>query len=204
MGFREPSLTQHARNHGTEVGRPDMPTQDGVVRDVSHEQMRLRPQLGINSLAWPVWNMTRAKDVGVNLVIAALPQVLDEGDRLRRMSISRRDVGTGMTAQEVDEFNERINLAALLACRTAVGRRSRELIRDLQPEVLDEVIDTALLQRVHHEGAFGPNAGWVPQRWEGKTKAFTLSWTVLGHSIATWGECYVVRGLLGLPTIGRS
>ncbi len=201
MDFRELFLTQHARTHAAKVGRPDLSTQDLVLRDVTDEQMRLRPQSGFNSLAWLLWHMTRAEDVGMNVVIAERPQVLDEGAWLPHMNILRRDVGTGMTEPEVDELNERINLDALLAYRVAVGLRTREIIRDLQPEVLDEVIDAALVQRARDERAFGPNAEWVPERWEGKIKAFTLSWTVLGHSLFTLGECYVIRGLLGLPTI---
>lgn len=201
MDSHELLLAEHAHIHTPEVGKPDLSLQDLVLRDVSHGQMRLRPQPGFNSLAWLVWHMTRAEDVGMNVIIAERPQVLDQGDWLPRMNVLRRDVGTGMTAAEVDEFNERINVDELLDYRVAVGRRTREIIRELQFEVLGEVIDAALLQRARDQGAFGPNAEWVPQRWEGKMKAFTLSWTVLGHSHLTWGECYVVRGLLDFPTI---
>lgn len=201
MDFRELVLTQHARIHAAEVGRPDLSVQDLILRDVTDKLMRLRPRPGFNSLAWLVWHMTRGEDVGMNLVIAARPQVLDEGDWGRQMGISRRDGGTGMTDPEVDELNQQINVDALLAYRVAVGHRTRKIVRDLQPDVLDEVIDAALIQRVRDEQVYGPNAEWAPQRWEGKAKAFTLSWTVLGHSLATWGECYVIRGLLGLPTI---
>lgn len=201
MDFREFFLSQHARTHAAEVGRPDLSTQDLTLRDVTEEQIKLRPRPGFNSLAWLLWHMTRAEDVGINLIIAERPQVLDEGNWPSRMNILRRDVGTGMTDPEVDEFNERINVAELLAYRAAVGQRTREIVRDLQPDVLDKVIDAALVQRARDERAFGPNAEWVPQRWEGKPKAFTLSWTVLGHSLAHWGECWMIRGLLGLPTI---
>jgi hypothetical protein len=201
MDLYELLLAQHARTHAAEVGRPDLSIQDLVLRDVPQEQMRLRPRSDLNSLAWLLWHMTRAEDLGINVIIAGRSQVLDESDWLSRMNILRRDIGTGMTSPEVDEFNERINIDALLAYRAAVGRRTRKVIRDLRPEVLDEVIDAALVQRARDARAFGPNAEWVPQRWEGKAKAFTLTWTVLGHSNLTWGECYVVRGLLGLPTI---
>jgi hypothetical protein len=125
-------------------------------------------------------------------VVTILFFVLQERTMLYRYSFIHR-------AAELEK--EQINVDALLAYRGAVGRRTREIIRNLQPEVLDEVIDAALVQRARDERAFGPNAEWVPQRWEGKTKAFTLSWTVLWHSLFTLGECYVVRGLLGLPTI---
>ena len=46
MDFHELFLTQHARTHTAEVGRPDLSVQDTVLRDVTDEQMRLRPRPG--------------------------------------------------------------------------------------------------------------------------------------------------------------
>ena len=106
-----------------------------------------------------------------------------------------------MTDEEVDGFNEAINISELLAYRELVGARTQEIIRGIKPEVLVKVIDDDLVRRTRDEGAFGKNAEWVPQRWEGKNKAFTLTWTVVGHSISSFGECYVIRSLLGLPNI---
>jgi hypothetical protein len=106
-----------------------------------------------------------------------------------------------MTESEVDLFNEQIDAPALLAYRAAVGRQTQEMVRSLDPRVLDEVIDEALIQRIRDQGAFGPQADWVSERWRGKQKAFTLAWSVLGHTYLSLGECYVLRGLLGLPTI---
>jgi hypothetical protein len=54
--------------------------QDSGLRAVADDQMRLRPQLGFNSLAWLIRHMTRAAEAGINIVIAERPQVLDEGD----------------------------------------------------------------------------------------------------------------------------
>lgn len=115
------------------------------------------------------------------------------------MNISRRDIGTGMTDEEVDEFNSRVDVAVLRAYRMAVGRRTQDVVRDLPPDVLDEVIGVDLVRRARDEGAFGPYAEWVAQRWEGMQKALTLTYTVLGHTFLHFGEADVVRGLLGFP-----
>lgn len=200
MDFRELLLIEHARAHTGEMGKVDLSVQDIVFGGVTDEQMQQRPQPGLNSLAWLLWHMTRGEDVGINVIIKEQSQVLDEGGWIKRLNVSRRDLGSGMTDQEVDEFNARINVSELFAYRLAVGRQTQEIIRSLRPEVLDEVIDGDLVQRARDEGVFGPNAEWVPERWVGKRKAFTLTWTVLGHSSLTLGEGFVVRGLLGLPT----
>jgi hypothetical protein len=108
--------------------------------------------------------MTRAEDAGVNLVIAQHPQVLDEKGWAGRLNVPLGDIATGMTDQEVKEFNQCIHIGSLLAYRAAAGIQTQAILRNLQPEVLDKKIKGALLQRIRDAGAFGPNAEWVPQR----------------------------------------
>ena len=52
--------------------------------------MRLHLQSGFGSLAWFLWDMRRAEDVGMNVVIAEGPQALDEVDTLISLSMMAR------------------------------------------------------------------------------------------------------------------
>src|SRR5437868_11897107 len=106
MDFRDVLLAQHARAHTAAVGGADLSSQDNMLRGVTEEQMRVRPQPGFNSLAWLLWHMTRTEDIAANVIIAERPQVFDEGDWAARLNVSRRDLGSGMTDSEVDEFNK--------------------------------------------------------------------------------------------------
>ena len=201
MDLNELFLAQHARAHAAEVGHPYFSNQDLILRDLTDEYLRMRPHPRLNSLAWVFWHMTRAEDVGVNLVIAQRPMVLDEGNWATRLNVTLRDIATGMTDQEVGEFSQSIHVGSLLAYRAAVGQQTQAIVRDLQPEVLDERIDSNLLQRIRDAGVFGSNAEWVPQRWLGKPKGFTLMHTVLAHTYFHLGQCEDIRGLLGFPTL---
>jgi len=201
MDFRELFLAQHARAHAAEVGHPDFSNQDLILGDLTEEHMRVRPHPGLNSLAWLFWHMTRAEDVGINLIIAQSPQVLDKDGWATRLSVPLRDIATGMTDQEVEEFSQRVNVVSLLAYRAAVGQQTQAIVRDLRPGVLDERIESDLLQRLHDSGAYGSNAEWVPQRWLGKPKGFTLMHTVLAHTYFHIGQCEDIRGLLGFLTL---
>jgi hypothetical protein len=201
MDFRELILIQHARNHTAEVGQPDWSIQDYILNGVTESQMRLRPLPGSNSLAWLFWHMTRSEDIGANIILSQTPQIIDSGDWGERLGVSLRDGATGMTDLEVGDLTERINIEALLAYRAAVGRRTQFILRDLRPEVLDEVIDTDLIRQARELGAFGPHGEIVPQRWTGKRKAFTLSHTILGHALLHLGQADTIRSLLGLATI---
>ena len=201
MDCRELFLAQHARAHATGVGYPDFSNQDLILRDLIDEHLRVRPYPGLNSLAGLFWRMTRAEDIGINLVIAQHPQVLDEDGWAKRLNVSLRDIATGMTDQEVDKLSQHVNIASLLAYRAAVGKQTQAVVRDLQPELLDEKIDSHLLQRIWDAGAYSPNAEWVPQRWLGKSKGFTLMHTVLAHTYFHIGQCEDIRGLLDFPTL---
>lgn len=201
LDFRELFLIQHARAHTAEVGGADLSVQDNILRDLTDDQIRSSPQPGFNSLAWLIWHMTRTEDFGANFILAGRPQVFAEGGWAGKMNILHRYLGSGMTEQEVAEFNQRINVPALIAYRAAVGRRTQEILRVLSPEVLGEVIDVNLIQRMRDAGAFGPHAEWVTARWQGKRKAFILTHTVLGHAFLHWGQGEIVRGLLGFPSL---
>jgi hypothetical protein len=201
MDFRELFLMQHARSHAAGVGHPDFSNQDLILRDLSDEHLRTRPHPGLTTLAWCFWHMTRAEDVGINLVIAQRTQVLDEVGWASCLNVSLRDIATGMTDQDVDEFSQQVNIASLLAYRAAVGQQTQAIIRDLQPDVLDDKIDSDLIQRIRDAGAYGGNGEWVPQRWLGKPKGFTLMHTVLAHTYFHIGQCEDIRGLLGFPTL---
>ena len=83
----------------------------------------------------------------------------------------------------------------------AVGRRTQEVIRNLQPETMSEVIDADLVQKARDAGVFGPNAEWLSHRWEGKLKAFTLTHSLLGHSFFHFGQGEVVRAMLGYDVV---
>lgn len=201
MDFRELILMQHARIHTAEVGQPDWSVQDYILNGVSEAQMRQRPLPGSNSLAWLFWHMTRSEDIGATVILALSPQVIDQDEWWARLGVSTRDIATGMDDQEVGELTERIDLAALLAYRTAVGKRTRSILLDLSPEVLDEVIDVDLIDHLRAAGVFGPQGELVVQRWSGKKKAYTVSHTILGHALLHLGQADTIRNLLGLPTI---
>jgi DinB superfamily len=100
MDAREFFLIHHAQVH-SQVARE-------FLQDLSDEQMRLRSN-GLNSVAWLVWHMARCEDA-LNVLIANRPQILDQNDWLTRLNLSLRDVGTGMTDDEVSDLSARLDL----------------------------------------------------------------------------------------------
>jgi hypothetical protein len=190
----------HAATHESDVYDGRTAGGDRWLGGLSDEQMRVRPAKGMNSILWLLWHMARTEDVAVNLVVAARPQVLDDG-WVRRMNVPRRDMGTGMTEDEVGELTERADVAAVRAYRSAVGKRTREVVQALRPQTWDEILGIADTTRAAAVGAFGPNDEWVAgighRPWQGHTRGDQLGGTAIRHNAGHIGEAVTIRALAG-------
>jgi DinB superfamily len=188
----------HAATHAADVSGHAGP--ERWLSGLSDDQMRRRPGAGLNSIVWLLWHMARTEDVAVNLVVAARAQVFDDA-WARAMRIPRRDMGTGMTSDEVAELSECADVAAVRRYRSAVGVRTREVVQSLRPEAWDEILSVADTTRAASAGAFGPNDGWIEgvghRPWQGHTRAHQLGQTAIRHNTAHIGEGVTVRGLPG-------
>jgi hypothetical protein len=152
----------------------------------------------MNSMAWLLWHVARTEDVVVNLVVSDGRQVFDP-EWSRRLGVDRPDIGTAMTDAEVSALSARIDLGAALAYRSAVGRRTRTVVRALPTPVWDEEVTDIDTARAVAAGAFGPSAEWVPGIWTKQSRSLRLGATVLMHTSLHLGEAIEVRGRAGVP-----
>jgi DinB superfamily len=193
-------LGLHAATHAPEMSGAAAGAERWLA-GLSDDQLRLRPAGALNSLVWLLWHMARTEDVAVNLIVAGRDQVFDDA-WARRMRIARPDMGTGMTADEVAELSERADVAAVRAYRSAVGRRTREVVQTLRPAAWDEVLGLEDTSRAAAVGAFGPNDDWVDgvghRPWQGHSRGHQLGQTAIRHNTAHIGEGVTVRSLAGL------
>ena len=190
----------HATVHASDVYPGSGPTVERWLGGLSEEQMRTRPGKGLNSILWLLWHTARTEDAAVNLVVHAGTQVLDEG-WARRMRYERRDIGTGMTDDEVASFTADADVAAVWAYRSAVAARTRDVVRALPPAVWDQTVSAEDITRAARAGAFRVDvsslvaAGKHP--WQGHTRADQLGSSAIRHNSGHIGEAVTIRSLGG-------
>jgi len=175
---------------------------DPAIGKLTDSQMRSRPQPGVNTVAWLLWHMARVEDVGVNRFVVDRSQVIDDG-WLGRLGVTRRDVGTGMNDDEVDELSACIDLAALRGYWDAVTRRTPEVVESLRGSDLEALLPA---DRVKHvaiaEGAVAPGAEWLTEFWASRrTRAWILAQTPLLHVYGHYFEARVAAGLWGARSL---
>jgi hypothetical protein len=174
---------------------------DRLFAGLSDAQLRARPH-GQNSVVWLLWHVARGEDIGVNRFAEDCQEVFDEGAWARRIGVKRRDVGTGMTSDEVFELTGQVDIPAMREYWAAVGKRTVDVVRNGAASRWDEVVSPERIRRIlQEEGDFGPNAN--PERLEtfyrGMTRGWAFAHFALTHSYGHFYEANVVRGMLGFP-----
>ena len=175
---------------------------DPAIKQLDDGQWRRRPHPGVNTVAWLLWHMARVEDVGVNRFAADRPQVLEDG-WLTRLGVGRRDVGTGMSDAEVDDFSARVDLEGLRGYWDAVCRRTPDVVASLRGADLDAVVPRERVERVAaDEAAVAPGAEWLTEFWAGgRTRAWVLAQTPLLHPYGHYYEARAVAGLWGARSL---
>src|SRR5258705_13510060 len=165
MDARDLFLDQHAAVHSAAVGGNKMSAADRAFAGLSDEQMRVRPREDLNSLAWLMWHIARAEDIMVNQVLNGRAQVFEDG-WAKRLGITRRDFGIGMTSAEVTELTRQIDVGALREYRDTVGRRTRDIVGGFKAQDWDGQVSAEEMQAAANGGGFGA-------RTDGLLKPFT-------------------------------
>ncbi len=200
MDAQQMFLLDHARAHSATVGEAEggIWISDFTFRGLDDDQMRHRPQEGLNSLAWLLWHMARAEDMGVNVCVAERPQVLEGDGWKERLNVARHDMAAGMTDEEVGEFTDAVDIQALRDYRDAVGNRTREVVGAMRPVQFDEQIDADKIEQAFEDGTISQNAVWLRGFMNKKTKAFVLGHVGTGHNFMHLGEAWCLRSMAGL------
>ena len=175
---------------------------DRVWERLNEDQLRFQPAR-LNSVAWNLWHVARAEDVGINGFVADRPQVVDDEHWLERLGLDVRHQGTGQTAAEANEVTTRLNLDNLVGYSKAVEHRTRLVVESLDPAVLDTVLEPATIHRVlFDEGFAHPNAGWIEQAYTGWSRGKCLIHFALSHTYQHVGEIGVLASLQDVDAFG--
>jgi len=199
MDARDLFMDQHGAVHSAAVGGNKASVAERAFGGLSEEQMRVRPREDLNSLAWIMWHIARAEDIMVNVMVAGRSQVFDDA-WAKRLAISRRDFGIGMTSPEVTDLTRAIDLATLREYRDAVGRRTREIIAGFKDSDWGGEIAGPAVQKAAAEGAFGSRAEQIVKAFTGRPRTGVLSGIALFHPAGHLGEAVTVRSAGGFGT----
>jgi hypothetical protein len=180
---------QHAMLHSASMAQTELfSLEDEVFEDLSADIARRIPGNSENSIIWNIWHIARIEDVAMNMLVAGSTQVFTRGEWQNKMEIDAQDTGNAMPAEQIINLSQNINIPALRAYRVAVGRRTREIVSQLQPGSLKDKVDPARLSRIQQAGAVIPAANGLLEYWSRRNLAGLLLMPATRHNMVHINE----------------
>jgi hypothetical protein len=191
-------LSQHAMLHSAKMaaglaGSESWSFEDAVLDGMTEEQIRRIPRNCEHSVAWIIWHIARCEDITMNLLVVGSPQVLNQCDWLGRIKTPICHTGNEMDEAGMTHFSSSVDIEALRAYRVAVGRRTREIVKQLGPEDLKRKVDPGRLQRVWDEGAVVEAASGIVDYWGKRNVAGLLLMPASRHHIIHLNEALKLK-----------
>jgi hypothetical protein len=188
-------LEQHAMVHSATGSRSKLWSfEDELLEGMSEGEIRRIPAGGEHSIAWILFHLARIEDISMNMLVAGTPQLFSRDDWAGRMSVSVLHSANKMDDVSLAELSARIDIRFLRRYRTAVARRTRQLVQRLEAEDFRRRVDPARIEKVMSEGAVTPEAVEIAHYWCSKTIAGLLLMPPTRHCILHLNEGMRIKG----------
>ena len=192
-------LRQHAMVHDVEMSNSDLPSfSDEVWQDADEAMIRCVPPKFEHSIAWIIWHIARIEDMTMNGLLAGKPQVFFQGNWLKKLNITEKHSGNVvMDAADVAELSQSIDIDVLKTYRIAVGRSTRETVKNLQADELKQKVDSHRLDELLDNGSVTPEAIGLIEYWGNLTFAGLLLMPPTRHCLVHLNEALRVKRKCG-------
>jgi len=181
---------QHAMLHSASMAQTELfSLEDEVFENLSDDKARQIPRSSQNSIIWNIWHMARIEDVAMNMLVAGREQVFTVGDWQTELGIAACDTGNAMRAELILQLSQNLQIPALRAYRVTVGRRTREIVKQLPPANLKDKVDPDRLAKVQNSGAVIRAASGLIEYWRKRTIAGLLLMPATHHNLIHLNEC---------------
>lgn len=180
---------QHAMLHSEKMSSTGLfSLEDEVFEDLSDAQARRIPRGSEHSITWNIYHIARIEDVTMNMLIAGTQQVIHRDNWLERMNADIYDTGNMTSIEKVRELSVTIDISALRAYRAAVGRRTREVVKGIQPQDLKTKVDAQRIEDIRKSGAVVAAASDLLDYWSKRNIAGLLLMPATRHNLVHLNE----------------
>lgn len=129
----------------------------------------------------------------MNVLVSDEEQVFLSGNWEGKMEISFTHSGNDMSEEDIAELSSKINLDALIEYRSAVGKRTRQIVSSLQKGQLKEKVAPSKIKRLFDENAVAIESKWLADYWGKKTIAGLLLMPATRHPYMHLNKCVQIK-----------
>lgn len=186
---------QHAMLHSAQISQdPIWSFADAILDNMPVEHIRRIPHHCDHSIAWCFWHMARVEDITMNVLVAGSSQVIYQDNWLDHLGSPFQDTGNALNETDMIQFSAQVDIEALRAYRLSVGRRTREIVRQLAPTDLETKVAPIRIQRIVSERAVNQEAQGIIAYWSKRNIAGLLLMPATRHNLVHLNEALRLKG----------
>lgn len=185
---------QHAMIHSSKLSRGNHYSfVDELLADMTEADIRQIPAGGEHSIAWILFHLARIEDITMNMLVAGTEQLFLRGGWDRKLNLSIRHSANKMDHASIAELSASIDIKSLISYRTAVGKRTLQIVRKLRADDFRHAVDPERIRKVIEEGAVTAEAMEIIRYWSKKTIAGLLLMPPTRHCILHLNEAAKIK-----------
>ena len=185
---------QHAEVHaGSMSSIGSFSFEDKIIKDLTDEQIRMIPSRMDHSIVWILWHLARIEDVTMNILVAGKKQVFDNVNWSGKLNVSVIHTGNAMSKNEIMALSNEIDIDQLRNYRTAVGRQTAKMAKQLAPAEMNKKVSSSRIHRVLQEKAVAANAKGLIDYWSKRTIAGLLLMPPTRHCFIHLNEASKIK-----------
>lgn len=184
-------LDLHSELHLSAVSGTAENTVDLIFKDMWDEEYAVMSTAKDETIAWAIWHIARIEDLTMNILANTGAQVFSK-EWAERMQTTVTDTGNAMSDEEIMDFSRSVCKPELLRYRSAVGARSRDILKSLQYEDMKRKVAPRDINRVLEEGGVTrqKDSVWLLDFWGKKDVAGLIMMPLTRHQTCHLNDCY--------------
>ncbi len=187
---KELFLDIHGKLHLSAVSGNDKNEVDSLIEDLKEDEYAIMPTAKDETIAWVLWHISRIEDLTMNILVHGDKQIFD-GDWQIRINSPIKDTGNALSDDEIIQLSRSLYIDELLRYRNEVGRKTREIIKNLSPDDIRRKIPAQRITRILEEGGITSHEDsiWLLDFWAKKDIAGILLMPPTRHVMLHLNDC---------------
>ena len=187
-------LIQHAMVHNKKISHMDVWSfEDELWHGLTDEQFRAIPPKGEHSIAWILFHIARIEDITMNMLVAGTVQVYKRDNWAKKLKSTIHHSANKMDDKSVQQLSSSLDMAALREYRLSVGKKTREIIHQIQPDEFSQKVELVRLEKLLKEGAMIEDAMEIIDYWSKRTIAGLLLMPPTRHNFLHLNEAFRIK-----------
>lgn len=184
----------HGWLHSKEVTKNDTDTYYDILWENLNETICKIISKKETSILWNIWHITRIEDMISNILIANKEEIFNK-EIQQELNIKIKDTGNAMDYNEINDFNNKINIKALLKYRKKVGKSTQKILSELKHSDLKIKVNKEQIEKIRKSGGVinKDKAIWLLDFWGNKNIMGLINMPITKHQIVHINDCFNIK-----------